>query len=255
MDWVTFGLKLVLVPTFIGIVSLAGRRWGPTVGGWLIGLPFTSAPVAFFLALEQGRLFASEASLAIMVGIISVFVFSVVYSWVAMHRGWLLSMLAGFFAYFACTYLLDMVNEPPLMGFVIVILVLVASIILMPRVGSGKASKRKLRWEIPARMVSATALVFLITGVAQILGPQLTGLLTPFPVYASILAIFTHKFDGGVQAVHLLKGVVAGSFTFAVFFLVISTTIVSWGIAPSFLCAMGLSLLTHTVSLQFLRRF
>ncbi len=62
IDWVIFLLKLLLVPTFIGIVSLAGRRWGPTVSGWLVGLPLTSGPVAFFLALEQGNVFAAQAS-------------------------------------------------------------------------------------------------------------------------------------------------------------------------------------------------
>ena len=46
----TLVLKLVLTPTLIGTASLAGRRWGPAVSGWLVGFPFTSAPVALFLA-------------------------------------------------------------------------------------------------------------------------------------------------------------------------------------------------------------
>ena len=47
--------KLLLTPLLIGLVSLAGRRWGPGVSGWLVGLPLTSAPVSLFLTLEQGR--------------------------------------------------------------------------------------------------------------------------------------------------------------------------------------------------------
>ena len=43
-------LKLVLTPLLIGMASVAGRRWGPVVSGWLIGLPLTSAPVVLFLA-------------------------------------------------------------------------------------------------------------------------------------------------------------------------------------------------------------
>ena len=42
----SFVLKLVLTPTLIGAASLAGRRWGPAVSGWLVGFPFTSAPIA-----------------------------------------------------------------------------------------------------------------------------------------------------------------------------------------------------------------
>ncbi|HYB84566.1 MAG TPA: hypothetical protein VED86_04495, partial [archaeon] len=33
IGWITFVLKLLLVPTFIAVVSLAGRRWGTTVSG------------------------------------------------------------------------------------------------------------------------------------------------------------------------------------------------------------------------------
>jgi len=32
-------LKLVLVPGFLLLVTLAARRWGPSFGGWLAGLP------------------------------------------------------------------------------------------------------------------------------------------------------------------------------------------------------------------------
>lgn len=48
-------LKLFLAPVLIGLVSIAGRRWGPAVGGWLVSLPLTSAPVILFLAPNSGR--------------------------------------------------------------------------------------------------------------------------------------------------------------------------------------------------------
>src|SRR5579859_3857923 len=47
--------KLLLTPFFIGLISLANRRWGTKVGGWLVGLPLTSAPVTLFIALELER--------------------------------------------------------------------------------------------------------------------------------------------------------------------------------------------------------
>jgi hypothetical protein len=253
IDWVTFLLKLVLVPTFIGAVSLAGRRWGSTVSGWLIGLPFTSGPVAFFLALEQGNVFASKASVGIMLGIVSVFAFCLAYGRSATRLGWFQSTLVGFTAFVVSTYLLDLTAPPLVIGFVLALLVLAASFSLMPRVGSDKISVGRMRWELPARMVSATALVFLITGVAQVLGPQLTGLLTPFPIYATTLAVFTHRSQGGEEAVKLLRGVIVGSLTFIFFFLIVSLTIVAWGVAASFLTAIGASFLTHATSLQLLR--
>ena len=47
----TLLLKLVLVPGLIALVTLAGRRFGPRVGGWLNALPLVAGPVLFFLAL------------------------------------------------------------------------------------------------------------------------------------------------------------------------------------------------------------
>jgi hypothetical protein len=253
IDWTTLALKLVLVPTFIGVVSLAGRRWGTTISGWLVGLPLTSGPVAFFLALEQGKFFAYEASEAIMVGIVSSFAFCVVYSRLAISHGWPKCTLAGMTAFFVSTFLLDLATMPLFVAFAFSLLVLVLCALLMPHVGSDKMSPWRTKWELPGRMVSATALVILITGFAPFLGPQLTGLLSPFPIYATTLGVFTHRSQGGEEAVKLLRGVVVGSFTFIVFFLILSLTIVAWGIAPSFLMAICASLLTHGTSLKVLK--
>jgi hypothetical protein len=45
-------LKLILAPVIIGSASLAGRKWGPAVSGWIVGMPLTSGPVIFFVALS-----------------------------------------------------------------------------------------------------------------------------------------------------------------------------------------------------------
>jgi hypothetical protein len=55
----TLALKLVVTPVLVGVASLAGRKWGSEIGGWLVGIPFTSGPIAFFLALDAGRHFAA----------------------------------------------------------------------------------------------------------------------------------------------------------------------------------------------------
>jgi hypothetical protein len=47
-------LKLSLVPLLIYLVTLAGRRWGPAVAGWLSAFPIVARPILFALTLEQG---------------------------------------------------------------------------------------------------------------------------------------------------------------------------------------------------------
>src|SRR3984893_4106535 len=81
-------LKLVLTPALIGGATLAGRRWGQSVGGWLVGLPLTTGPVAFFIALDHGAAFAAAAVVGSLVGAIAEAAFSVAYGWSATRRAW-----------------------------------------------------------------------------------------------------------------------------------------------------------------------
>ena len=46
-----FILKLILVPALIAGVTLAGRRWGPAVAGWLSAFPVVAGPILLVMAL------------------------------------------------------------------------------------------------------------------------------------------------------------------------------------------------------------
>jgi hypothetical protein len=60
-------LKLTLVPLLIYLVTLAGRRWGPAVAGWLSAFPIVAGPILFALTLEQGAAFALALGCALVV--------------------------------------------------------------------------------------------------------------------------------------------------------------------------------------------
>ena len=61
-------LKLIMAPVIIGSASLAGRKWGPAVSGWIVGMPLTSGPVIFFVALSHDVGFAANAALGVISG-------------------------------------------------------------------------------------------------------------------------------------------------------------------------------------------
>ena len=44
-----FILKIAVTPLLVAAVSLAARRWGPTVGGLVMGLPWFTGPVLLVL--------------------------------------------------------------------------------------------------------------------------------------------------------------------------------------------------------------
>jgi hypothetical protein len=250
----TFLFKLILSPLLIGAVSLLGRRWGPAISGWLIGLPLTSGPVILFLALDQGTAFAAASARAIMPGIISVGIFCLTYSRLARHWGWLPTMLAGWLMVLASTTVLSQVTVSALGGFVAVVVALTAILRLLPDTRGAPLMTTPPRWEIPLRMLIATAFVLTVTGLAQVLGPHLSGLLAPFPIFATILSVFTHRGQGAAAAGKLLRGVVLGSFSFAGFFLVVAALLQPAGIGVTFLCASLVALAIQGASLWLLYR-
>jgi hypothetical protein len=72
-------IKLILTPLVVLLASLAARRWGDAVAGWLVGLPLTSAPVSVFLAIEQGPSFAAHAAGGSIAGVVSQAAFCIGY--------------------------------------------------------------------------------------------------------------------------------------------------------------------------------
>ena len=252
-----FLLKLFLVPTLILIASLAGNRWGPAVSGWLVSLPFTSAPVVFFLAIEQGDAFASSAAVGVILGLESITLFAFVYCWLALRRkgvAWPYPVLLGSVAFFLLTFALVGVSVPSVAAFAMTALFLVVAYRFLPMASaSGMGSPPVAWWEIAFRMAAATALVLLITQASAALGPQLSGLLTPFPVYVCVMASSTYRLQGAEPATRLVRGATLGLFTPAVFFLIVSTTIVWLGVGPSFGLAIAVTPLVHGLAYRLLR--
>src|SRR5258708_20026413 len=78
--------KLVLTPLLIATASLAGRRWGHAISGWLVGIPFTSGPITLFLFLDHGPAFAANAALGSMLGIFATIAWAIAYWLLARPR-------------------------------------------------------------------------------------------------------------------------------------------------------------------------
>jgi hypothetical protein len=252
----TLALKLVLTPALIGAASLAGRRWGPAVSGWLVGFPFTSAPVALFLALGEGAEFAAAAAVGAMVGALSQAAFSLAYAWVARRAGWPVAVAASCAAFALSTAALERLELAlaPLVALVAAGLGVALGAMPGRAAPDGPAAGSPPRWDLPARMAIATGFVLLLTAMAPALGPRLTGLLSPFPLYAGILAVFAHRLHGAGAAVAVLRGLLAGLFAFGGFFLVLAVLLERAGLAAAFGAAVAVALALQGGALWLLRR-
>ena len=261
----TIILKLALTPMLIGVASLVGRRWGPAISGWLIGLPFTSGPIIFLLALAHGAAFAAAAATGTLAGVLSEAAFCIAYGWLAWRGGWVWAVLGGSLAFIGATAALQGVSLAPVPLCMIGLIALVATLYLLPtkrRGGRGERASTAAtpttasipRWDLPARMLVATGFVVLLTGIAPALGPHLTGLIAPFPVFATILAAFAQRQSGPAAAVGVLHGLLLGLFSFAAFFLTLALLLVPLGVALAFVGAIVSALIVQGGSFWLMQR-
>lgn len=234
----TLAPKLILTPLLVSSASLAGRRWGPLLSGWIIALPLTSGPIALFIALELGPRTAIDAAAGSLLGGVCLLAYSLVYARAASRSSWQPAIaLAG------ATYLTLGLALPALprlalwAGVAVGVPVTVFLLARGPR-PTPHAVADLPRWDIPARVFVATLLVVGISGAAPLIGGRAAGVLATFPVYASVLATFAHRLRGPGDGIAVLRGMVTGLLGFSTFFLVLAEALAS----TSILIAFGLAI-------------
>jgi hypothetical protein len=235
---VTLLLKLVLVPGLIALVTLAGRRFGPRIGGWLNALPMVAGPVLFFLALEQGEAFVARAAESTLAGLAAVAAFAVVYAWIAVARSWWACVLGGWAAFSGVTIALQAVQWTAVSGLAVALAGFGIARWVLPASSGAPTSIAAPAWDLPVRMAAAVALVLLVTGLAAWLGPRLSGAITSFPVATTILLAFTHAQQGTPAAAGFLRAFLPAMWSFALFCFVLAWGVVGLGRDLAFLAAL-----------------
>src|SRR5690349_7582290 len=238
-------LKLLLLPSLICGLTLAGRRWGPSVAGWLSGLPIVAGPILFFISMEQGREFGAAAATGTLSGLLPVLAFIIFYAWSATRNSWIISALSGWLAYAVGVAVLYIVQPPVLVSALIDLAALWYTPRLLPRVGAPPIVPHLDYTEIAVRMLAGVALLLTLTYFASGLGPRLSGLLAMFPTLGTVLAVFSHRHAGAEFAVHLLRGIVLGLYAFVAFTVVLTWSLASLQTGSAFAIAIVCALIVQ----------
>ncbi len=248
-------LKLTLVPALIALVTVAGRRWGPRVGGLLASLPLVAGPVLLFLAIEQGTAFAAEAARGTLVALVAVAGSAVAYAWAAQRTPWWFSLPASWTSFLLMTLSIQPLRLRLVPALVAAVASFVAGRAMLPSARPACRVPAPAAWDLPLRMVAAMSLILLVTGLAESLGPSLTGALTPFPIALTILLAFTHAQQGTAPMVRFLHGFMPGMWSFAVFCFVASAALVALGPAAGFTLALAAQIVVQSALLWRIRRW
>jgi hypothetical protein len=247
-------LKLTLTPALIGAATLVGRRFGPSIGGAVVGLPLTSAPVSVFLALEHGARFAAGAAVGTLLGLIGQAAFCLAFAWVGRRTRWPAAAAAGLLAFLATTVALSHAALATGPAFVLVSATLLLATACAPTGAVEPVAVRPPAWELPLRMITGAAIVAVLTGAAGVLGPRWTGLLSPLPVFGLVLGAFTHRRQGPRATAALLRGIIAGSLSHATMFVLIAVLLEATGVAVTYGLVAAAALLVNAAVVVGARR-
>ena len=249
--------KLTLTPLAVGIATAVGRRFGPAVGGWVAGIPFTSAPIAIFVTLDHGVPFGTVTAIGILAASASQAAFALVYSAAAVRLRWPLALPAALVAFVAATAALNLLVPTPVAALEIAVGSIALALALMPRSRAPAATSTEplpVRADIVVRAVVTTAFVVVITLLSQRLGPTLAGLISPVPIFGAVLIVFPHRQLGAAAAISACRGFLWGLFAFATFGFVLSELLPNVGLAGAMAAALASALVVQGLTLLVLRR-
>ena len=207
------------MPPLIAGVTLAVRKWGEGFGGWIGGFPWVAGPISFFIALEHGAPFAASTIPSALMGSIGTIFFALVYAITSSRLSWLPTVLISYLAFFVVA-LMSLGRAIPFpVAIALNLLTLTGVLYVFPKPKSKPNFKKQPVYDIPLRMLVATFFVVILTQAADYLGPTWSGILTPFPIMTSTLAVFTHSQQGSAAAARILYGLLLAGYGFVAFLI------------------------------------
>lgn len=218
--------KIAVTPTLMWAVSAAARRWGSLVGGLLSGLPLTSAPISIYLAAEQGEAFAADAAVGSAEGLGAVTCSYLAYVLCAGRTTPIRAICAALATFALGGLVLHGLVRPGLWLATAIDLPLMALVVaLCPPESAPRHRPRPPRWDMPARLAAATILVLLVSGLAPLLGPGLSGVLAPIPIISWPLIAFARFQDGVDASLDVVRGSAQGAFGVLAFYVCVHSTL------------------------------
>ncbi len=202
-----------------------------------MGLPLTSAPISVFLAIQYGAAFAARSASGNLAGQASVCIFCLAYSLAAQKYPWFPCAIISLLTFLVSTLIWNQISLTLIPAVALLGIVICLVLWWMPRGTSEIMPISPPRWDLPTRMLLAAAFVTALTTFANTLGPHLSGLIAPFPVFGTIITVFTHRQQGPDATARLLRGIVFGSLAYTAFFLVSGSLLIHISLEGTYLLA------------------
>jgi uncharacterized membrane protein (GlpM family) len=240
-------LKVVLVPLSIGIVSLAGKRWGPTVAGSWAGMPVVLGPILLLLWLEHGAAFGRVAAVHSLSAVFPVVSFTVAYARLSHRLTWPGTLLSAYGIWLMSTALTLAAPMTLALAGALAVASVLAGHLLLPHPSAAPPPTKLPRVELLLRMSAGAALTLLVTSLAGSAGTRLSGTFALFPILTTVLAVFTHRSGGSEAVISLLRGLATGLYSL-IAFCVVLILLPTDNSAVAFVLSSAVAVIVQTVA-------
>ncbi|HEX5761877.1 MAG TPA: hypothetical protein VFY04_02040 [Solirubrobacterales bacterium] len=186
------------------------------------------------MTLLHGHEFGTDAAAGTLLGLAALTAFVVAYGHVGMVAGPARSLLCGWAAFLVAVAALNAIEPPLVLSLGLVGACFALGLRALPPAPPARATAAPPWWDLPGRALAALSLVLGLTAVSGALGPHLSGLLAPFPILTSVLAVFSHAHDGFAAVAVLLRNFVVGFYGFAAFCFALAIALQDLSTAAAF---------------------
>lgn len=234
----------------LGLSTIAERA-GPTLAGTLAGVPLGVAIVFFFVGLEQGPYFVTEAAPYTLGGFAATLCFNLAFWFVSSRvrtNRFVISAAAAFGAFLAAGFALTLVTLNVWSAtFLVAVLALLSIVAMRSHYATTIDRRLRMTWVVVSmRAGIAVAVVVSITGLARAIGPQWAGVLAGFPITLFPLLIVLHISYSAEDANTVLKAFPYGLPALVIFVLCSWAVFERLGVPLGFVVSLIASLLWLT---------
>ncbi|MTI10633.1 hypothetical protein [Curvivirga aplysinae] len=231
-------------------LSFIAERVSPRAGGIMAGYPLGTAIALFFIGLENGLEFATDAALYTLPGFVAAMMLAAGYFVglkTALKPRVLISTIVAMGAFGITSFLLKLPSYNIYIAVFIPMIAIPVFTFAFRRIENTRVGRpvKTTATILLIRATAAAAMVLIITGVASAIGPVWSGLLAAFPVSMVPFLIMMHLTYGENQALTIIKNYPAGLGALVVYTLTVYLCYKSLGVAMGTL----LSFATATVYL------
>lgn len=199
-------VKFVLSTLLVGAATIVQRRFGNRASGFLVGLPVTTGPYLFLVALEHGRSFTIQSAQGVLQGQIALVLFCIFYVHAPDRWKWWVVVSSATLFCLIATLLISQHLLPPLLAFALLASVWLLALKSWPPSLDITIAQTHAAWELPMRLAVTVGVLAGLTQIAPLLGASLAGGLATLPVISIVLCGATHRRFGPEGPRQFLRG-------------------------------------------------